>query len=651
MGEHLAIAEQSYFWLGVERAHLAHGTVVAGEQMFVGYQVPEEQTHPVPIVLVHGGGGQSTDYLCRPDGRPGWATLLVEAGYAVYVVDRPGLGRSPFYPELLGPMGAMPTYEMLMSLFTAPEKSEHPLPNAHLHTRWPGSGQIGDPALDAQAASSGPSMADLARSHELWRHRGRELLERIGPAVLVTHSAGGPFGWVVADECPELVRAIVAVEPAGPPFSSFGPGPGLVWGLTAAPLHFGPAARAPSELELVEVEGEARRSYKLQAEPARRLPRLANIPIAVVTSEASGFAFSDPATVAFLAQAGCDVTHLRLADHGVHGNGHFMMMEENAEEALRPILEFVEERVGRVEDRPRQGRPRARGHSPLELADQGHFWTGVERRQAGGGTVAYGPMFVQYQVPANRRHPYPFVLVHGGGGQGLAFLGRGSGEPGWNEELLGAGWASFVVDRPGHGRAPYHPSVLGEWSPPAAYEATVGLFEEAAGPGGQWDGPGTIGDPAVDQFFAQQGPTLADTGQARALERSRGTELLERIGPAVVLTHSAGGPFGWLVAEEQPELVRAIVAVEAAGLPFAEGGFDNLAKVPIAVVTAERSRLRERALATVAELRQLGCSVTHLDLPALGIFGNGHFMLLEKNRAQVLRVILDWVEATVGEPR
>ena len=266
---HLAIAEQSYFWLGVERTTLAHGTVTSGEQMYVEYQIPVTVRHPLPVVLVHGGGGQGLDYLGRPDGGPGWATLLLEAGYMVYVVDRPGLGRAPFYPDLLGPMGPSPSYELLAAMFTAPERTEHPLPNARLHTRWPGSGQLGDPALDASAASSGPSMADLARSHELWRKRGRELLERIGPAVVVTHSAGGPFGWLVGDECPDLVRAIVAIEPAGPPFSSFGPGPGLAWGLTATPLHFDPSSAEGSVADF-----RRERSANLSVLNARGGPRL-----------------------------------------------------------------------------------------------------------------------------------------------------------------------------------------------------------------------------------------------------------------------------------------------------------------------------------------------------------------------------------------
>src|SRR3990172_6585108 len=83
----LDLAEWSFFWLGVQRAKLAKGTVVNGEQMYVEYFVPAEVRHPFSIVLVHGGGGQGLDWLTTPDGRPGWAHVLVMQGYRVYVVD------------------------------------------------------------------------------------------------------------------------------------------------------------------------------------------------------------------------------------------------------------------------------------------------------------------------------------------------------------------------------------------------------------------------------------------------------------------------------------------------------------------------------------------------------------------------------------
>jgi hypothetical protein len=51
--------------------------------------------------------------------------------------------------------------------------------------------------------------------------------------------------------------------------------------------------------------------------------------------------------VNFLEEAGCDVDSLRLADHGVHGNGHAMMLERNNAEALEPIVLWLEDTVKR----------------------------------------------------------------------------------------------------------------------------------------------------------------------------------------------------------------------------------------------------------------------------------------------------------------
>jgi hypothetical protein len=46
--------------------------------------------------------------------------------------------------------------------------------------------------------------------------------------------------------------------------------------------------------------------------------------------------------VEFLEQAGCDVEIVRLADRGVHGNGHGMMLELDNAEPLAVIVDWVE---------------------------------------------------------------------------------------------------------------------------------------------------------------------------------------------------------------------------------------------------------------------------------------------------------------------
>jgi pimeloyl-ACP methyl ester carboxylesterase len=336
----LVTARRGFFWVGDETVSLPQGTVPRG-QMFVQWEAPATVTKPYPIVLIHGGGGQGTDWLGTPDGRPGWATFLLQEGYAVYVVDRPGHGRASFHPDVLGQMGSPLSIEFVSRLFTNAARSPGAHPTADLHTQWPGSGDPDDPCVRQFAAGTGPMLADLSAAHAMERERGATLLDEIGPAILLTASAGGPMGWLTADARPSLVEAIVSLEPLGPPFradSDFS----LDWGLTAMPMTFDPPAASPDEL--LETPAE---TWTAEAEPARKLTELAGIPITIVEAEASLFAHSCAATAAFLERAGCRVDRIALAEHSVHGNGHLMMLERNSRDVLEPILQWLDDTVNR----------------------------------------------------------------------------------------------------------------------------------------------------------------------------------------------------------------------------------------------------------------------------------------------------------------
>lgn len=327
----LTLAAQGFFWTGIEWVETAGGPAIRG-QMYVEYWIPAAMAYRTPLVLVHGGGGQGLDMLGTADGRPGWVQHFVRAGHPVYVVDRPGHGRSPHHPDAMGAMGPLPPPAFIERAFTRPEGWPEQYPNAARHDQWPDGGRPGDPAFDAFLAGSGPMMTDLGR-HHLDCQRGLvELLERIGPSVVLTHSAGAPTGWLAADARPDLVRALLAVEPVGPPFASRPTGT-LSWGLTAAPLSFEPPAASPEEIAR-EPRAPARPGdldCLVQAEPARQLPRLAQVPVTVFTAEASWMAHDNHGTVDFLRQAGVGCDHVRLEEHGLHGNGHAMMLEKNSD--------------------------------------------------------------------------------------------------------------------------------------------------------------------------------------------------------------------------------------------------------------------------------------------------------------------------------
>ena len=321
MGAPLRTSRRGHFWIPGERI-VRDGKTFQRGPMFVEWEAPEKITKTLPIVLVHGGTFQSTEWMETPDGRPGWAQRFQEAGYVVVLVDRPGHGRSPYHPDIIGPTGPPFSYERAREVYFAAEVSLN-------QTQWPF-----DPA-DAEAydqflAGYGPMPADLAASEEMDADRLARLLDRIGPAVVVTHSASGPDGWLVADRRPGLVAGIVSIEPMGPPFADT-PGIGvLAWGLTAAPVTYDPPRATPEEVKAADP-------------PTLRMPALSGVPIAIVTGETSHFAPFGPKIVEFLSNAGASAELLNLPDHGVYGNGHGLIYEKNSDATLAPILKWLEQ--------------------------------------------------------------------------------------------------------------------------------------------------------------------------------------------------------------------------------------------------------------------------------------------------------------------
>ncbi len=314
----LRTTRRGHFWIAGERIPTEGGTVQRAP-LYVEWEAPAEITRPYPLVLVHGGGGQLTDWRGTPDGRPGWMDRFVDDGYLVYAVDRPAHGRSWAHPDVVGQPGPPFPYEAALGLFSTP------IPG---HDQGVWELEIGDPTLDQMVAGMGFLLADLAESHRLDQDRIARLLDLIGPAILVTHSAGGPSGWLVPDARPELVKAVVAIEPMGPPFNEFAPGVRLDWGIAAAPLSYEPAVTDPAVLE--------------SAEPGQyRLPWLEGLPVVVMVGETSPFTPWAPHMVEFLNAMGGSAEFLNFGDHGVHGNGHAMMFERNSDAAIAPVLDWI----------------------------------------------------------------------------------------------------------------------------------------------------------------------------------------------------------------------------------------------------------------------------------------------------------------------
>jgi pimeloyl-ACP methyl ester carboxylesterase len=344
----LALKTMGYLYAGGRIDRKLEGSPMVG-QMYAEYFVPKTLRAPYPIVMIHGNWQTGTNFTGTPDGREGWAQYFLRRGYAVYIVDQVARGRSPDFSHALGPVGPA-NLARTVERFTAPQRSKL-WPQATRHTQWPGSGKAGDRYFDAFYATQCPSLVSNETSQTVNCEGAAALLDTIGPAIVLTHSQSGAYSWLIGDARPKLVKALVAIEPSGPPVYDTAllgspkwfedTGPRKPYGLTFAPLAYDPPLRRGQALSFVRQDKPDAPGLVrgwLQKEPARKLAKLTRIPVLIVVAEASYHAAYDHCTAAYLAQAGVPTTFIRLEDVGLRGNGHMMMLEKNSD-AVAGVIE------------------------------------------------------------------------------------------------------------------------------------------------------------------------------------------------------------------------------------------------------------------------------------------------------------------------
>jgi pimeloyl-ACP methyl ester carboxylesterase len=333
----IAVASQGVLYMGGVYDDPSAPTTMSG-QMHVFFQLPASEGNAAgrfPIVMIHGSQQTGANFLGTPDGRPGWAAFFVSHGWPVYVIDQPGRGKSGYFPNAYGPQAANPSPTTVQRMFTAPELTS-PLqwPQAALHTQWPGgpgSGVPGEYAFDQFFASQVANMPDGNQALSLTTQAVTQLLEKIGPAVIMTHSMSGPLSWMIPQANPGRVVAIIAVEPTGNSSLNGDTAPGTTCGLSNVCLNFTPPVSGPADLGLVRVPPPSSnlKSCWLQSGAVHTLPWLVGIPILIATGEASYHSTYDYCTSRFLTQAGVPNDWVYLPTVGIHGNGHMQMLEMN----------------------------------------------------------------------------------------------------------------------------------------------------------------------------------------------------------------------------------------------------------------------------------------------------------------------------------
>jgi pimeloyl-ACP methyl ester carboxylesterase len=256
------------------------------------------------------------------------------------LTDQPQRGRSPWVPS--DGTVSISNVTFVQKFFTSGEKFNS-WPQAHLHTQWPGEGSPDDPTFDAFFAGEIQSQTNATKAATNNVAAFTALLDKIGDAVLISHSQAGPYGWGVADARSDNVKAIVALEPEGPPFEEqiIRHGAARPYGLTTLSLTYSPAVRNPSTdlpTRRIASNNTDQSDCILQAEPAKQLVNLAKFPVLLLVTEASYHAYYDYCTFLYMEQAGMNVDYLHLPRVGIKGNAHFAFMEKNNLQ-ISPVVE------------------------------------------------------------------------------------------------------------------------------------------------------------------------------------------------------------------------------------------------------------------------------------------------------------------------
>ena len=314
---------------------------------------------------------------------------------------------------------------------------------------------------------------------------------------------------------------------------------------------------------------------------------------------------------------------------------------------------------------------------PLNLADEGMFFVNgkaVTSRHPGispagpvrPGTVTVNQMYVHYRIPANRTSAIPIVLVHGGGLTGMSYETTPDGREGWATYLVRKGHAVYVVDTPGRGRSGFNSAAINEAKigesvsglPSSVLMVTAELAWPLFrfGPSHGTAYPDTQFPVEAFPRFASQGVPFAEAmlnGGGMGTAPQALAALLDDIGPAIVVVHSLAGPFADALVGLRPALVKAVVNIEGAqsvaptdaqiaayrGVSVLELFGDHLD----APVFTGQPRYEARK-AVVDRINRLeGGRATLVRLPDVGLQGNSHMMMQDKNNLEVADFVLRWI--------
>jgi len=335
VAQNLVIAKQGYFSVGgitLQKTgkydnskfvgwatQVETGQSYRADHAFVSFQIPAN-AEKLPLVYIHGYGGSGVCWQMTPDGREGFASLMLRHGWSSYVVDLPGRGRA-------GRTSATNTLKPL-----ADEMFWFDIWRIGI---WPAYNKgVQFPCDSTSLSQFFREMTPDISDHKLDVGAINATADKIGDNILVTHSAGGFSGWIAAMKNPKI-KAIVAYEPGGfvfPENEVPKPIQGLTGGAAGTPIvmeQFMQLTKIPIVLYFGDYIPEkpsknlGGENWRVRLQMARKFVEAIN-------------------------RHGGKATLVELPKLGIHGNTHFLMQDLNNNQLADILDKWLRENVDNI---------------------------------------------------------------------------------------------------------------------------------------------------------------------------------------------------------------------------------------------------------------------------------------------------------------
>lgn len=325
---------------------------------------------------------------------------------------------------------------------------------------------------------------------------------------------------------------------------------------------------------------------------------------------------------------------------------------------------------------------------PLVLKAQGSFFVGGRQifsdaagwdligllGQFSSGDVTVDQMYVQFQIPEHPRH-VPIVFVHGCCLSSKTWETTPDGRMGWYEYFTRRGFPTYLAEQSGRARSGFNATIYNdvkEGLQPLSAQPPVllgtaqfawSVFRFGPSFGAVWpdeqfpmDKVGQLYKQVIPDMILTEVPSLTAefvnplTNNPTVANMA---ELARDLNGAILVGHSQSSVFPTQAVLKGLPGIRGIIQLETGCLSnLTADEIVTMARVPMLVVVGDHFSTPQPPPGCVAEMNQInaaGGDMSFIALPSVGLHGNSHMFMQDRNNLQVADVIIRWIENHVTE--